>query len=122
MKSAVHDRDTLTAELNALATIGRALQDLDPATRARVLRWTMDRFDVTTAGTHDSTPAGKPRGPQPAPAETDPLAVDSLEDMFEGPVHREQTALPPAKPQATESLLKAFVTEFNQLVVEWQGA
>jgi hypothetical protein len=126
--------DSLTAELKALAAVGHALADLDPAARARVLRWAIDRFDVDPI--QNDAPNVRQQQPEhAAPLPDTTLLVDDIEDLFDDPVHREsrevdtngicQRPAPPpravARAQPTESLLSGFVAEFQQLVVQWQG-
>lgn len=43
-------------ELSAMSTVFSALEGLEPAQRARVIRWTTDRFATTPAAK-----AGKPK-------------------------------------------------------------
>lgn len=110
--------DPLTAELDALATIARALVALpDAQTRTRVLRWALERFPP------DATATGRV---QTAVAVADPmLAVDALDDVFERcepaePMARAQS--PREEAQPVESMVRGFVSDFQRLVVEWQGA
>jgi hypothetical protein len=69
------EEDTLAAEIEAMAAIGRALADLpDAAARARVIRWAQERFD----------PGGASRSAAPAAEAADPtLEVESLADVFD---------------------------------------
>src|SRR5580765_4626381 len=80
--------DQLSVELDAIITIGRALSQIpDAETRARVMRWAIERFGS------DVTPAPEPGGdlelpanimPAPvhdeAPAES--LNIDGLGELF----------------------------------------
>src|SRR5436190_7537573 len=80
--------DQLSTELDAIITIGRALSHVsDAETRARVMRWAIDRFGI------DITPPDQPGGDLTVPANLVPAAasdtgaaealnVDSLSEMF----------------------------------------
>lgn len=118
VSDAASDRDALTAELEALAAIGHTLAGLpDAAARTRVLRWALERFSPDAGP--DPTPAPA-RAIASAPDPT--LVVDSLEEMFEDrPAHAREPESPRAT-QPVESMVKRFVTDFQRLVVEWQGA
>src|SRR5580765_6368553 len=71
--------DKLSIELDAIITIGRALSHIpDVETRARVMRWAIDRFGI------DVTPPQQPGADLALPAHVvsaaapDPHAVEAL--------------------------------------------
>jgi hypothetical protein len=101
-----------------MAVVGRALAGLpDPEARARVLRWAVERFEVGEAAGRSATAA---RG-----AEDPALTVDGA-DLFGresvGPDESLTLPCPSSAPVGVESLMRGFVTDFQRLVVEWQGA
>src|SRR5262249_46208860 len=97
--------DQLSTELDAIITIGRALSHIpDAETRARVIRWAIDRFGI------DVTPTEEPGGDLAVPARliaaaapdravAESLNVDGLSEMFPGPEEhgqaREHVLTPP---------------------------
>jgi hypothetical protein len=108
----------LADELDALAVVARTLAGLDPAARERVLGWAIARFDV-------SEPA--PRTRAMACQVADPaLSVDGVE-LFDPKSASESVdetltlPAPPATPPGVESMVRGFVTDFQRLVIEWQG-
>jgi hypothetical protein len=106
----------LDAELGAIDVIGRTLGNIpDPEVRARVLRWSVERFGATRPG----------GAVVPAVAKTaDPaLAVDALGEFFAPHSERGDPADldVPDVAQPVSSLVHSFVTDFRRLVVEWQG-
>ena len=125
MKTSQTTDEALNAELEALNTIARALASVpDRSARARILGWVNDRFADDGSEPLPAEPR-LPRVPAVAAvavAAADPtLTVGSLDDMFESAPPAEAPK-PPAGKQPVETLIKGFVTDFNQLVVEWQGA
>ena len=78
--------DQLSAELDAIITIGRALSHIpDAETRTRVMRWAIERFGI------DVSPAGERGGdldvpanmlPEPQPAHGDSLNLDGIGELF----------------------------------------
>ncbi|HEV3142003.1 MAG TPA: hypothetical protein VGY57_15865 [Vicinamibacterales bacterium] len=113
--------DELSTELDAIITIGRALSHIpDAETRARVLRWAIERFGIDVAPTPE--PDGDldlPRNMLPTveapeiPAET--LNVEGLSDFFpatdeeahtgdQGYSHSRSREPKPAKPTASNRL------------------
>jgi hypothetical protein len=78
----------LSTELDAIITIGRALSHIpDAETRARVIRWAIDRFgiDVTTAAEPRADLTLPPNLAPAAPldaAAAESLNVDGLIEMF----------------------------------------
>jgi hypothetical protein len=145
------ERDALALELEALETIARAIDSLPDGARARVLRWACERcnvIDVFAPAALAVAPPAEPIDPRLDPA----LSVDALDDLFgpsiphqrewrheepvvaasfdiddviaEPAVQPAQTPPPlaPETPQTAKSLLDGFVRDFQQLVVEWEGA
>jgi len=130
-------RDPLADELEAIAAIGHALANVhDPVARVRILRWAVDRFLPQQIAATGLTAPLAPAAPR---AESDPAAgvppidkADDLDDLFEhepasrkalrdaAPAGEPAPVQPP--PQPVESLVRGFVTDFQRLVVEWQGA
>src|SRR5689334_20675170 len=121
-------RDTLADELEAIAAIGRALANVpDPVARVRILRWAVDRFLPSEGpATSASTPASGSSATAPASSSTaaadQTLAVESLGELF-APDAPAPPAVqqPPAGKQPVETLVRGFVSDFQRLVVEWQG-
>jgi hypothetical protein len=80
--------DKLSIELDAIITIGRALSHIpDVETRARVMRWAIDRFgiDVTTPeepGADLALPAHVVSAAAPDLNAAEALNVDGLSEMF----------------------------------------
>jgi hypothetical protein len=82
--------DQLSTELDAIITIGRALSHIpDAETRARVMRWAIERFsiDVTPTPTAEpgndlELPANLMPAPQPDDAPAESLNVDGLGELF----------------------------------------
>ena len=118
MSKSTFVRNDLADELDALAVIGRTLGGLDPAARDRVLRWAMERFDASQRATQ--TAASGRRVQDPA------LSVDGAE-LFgpKRPAERVDETLtlpgPSTAPRGVDSMVRGFVTDFQRLVIEWQG-
>lgn len=123
-------RDTLADELEAIAAIGRALANVpDPVARVRILRWAVDRFLPTEspvvstgAAANGSASAARSAVSATSSAVDQTLAVESLGELF-APEVPAQAALqqPAAGKQPVETLVRGFVSDFQRLVVEWQG-
>jgi hypothetical protein len=116
-------RDTLADEIEAIAVIGRALGNItDPAVRRRILAWATECFlSEPPARTADA-----PTARRAAAADTT-LAVDAIGEMFSASTssHEDLAIEPRVEPQAdapVKTLVHGFVTDFQRLVVEWQGA
>ncbi len=112
------EMDNVTIELEVIQAVGHALAQLPNAdAQRRVLQWINDRFQ----------PSSSPSAPRPAPdaATTDStLGLDGLEELFEHPgftptMHHE--AVTPEEPRL-ESLVHGFVSDFQRVALEWQGA
>jgi len=68
------NEDQLSTELDAIITIGRALSQIpDAETRARVMRWAVERFGI------DMTPAAEPEGDLELPSNVLPSAAAQAE-------------------------------------------
>jgi hypothetical protein len=108
----------LADELDALAVVGRTLSGLDRAARDRVLRWAVERFDVSDPGTGTGAIARQCEDPA--------LSVDGVE-LFDrkSAAERVDEALtipgPSTTPPGVESMVRGFVMDFQRLVIEWQG-
>ncbi len=120
-ESDAQQHDSITAELETMRLIARALDGLhDPETRLRVLQWANDRYRI-------AAPAA-PLWAAPAMAAAgDPtLAVETLQDLFEPGVASAQPSAqtaPMAPPRASmESVIKDFAADFRRFALEWQGA
>ena len=114
----------LQVELSAMHAMADALAQLpDDETRARVLRWAMSRFCPTVpvvpfdARPATSAPAGAPQLPSNlTPAPDDDLSVSALEELFGAqPLSREEC-------QPGNGILREFVTDFQDIVHEWNAA
>ena len=118
----VRSEDTLKAELTAMRHIATALAELDETTRARVLRWAGERFasaPTTAADARESTPLDS----------VDALAVASLGDLFGGSESRHAqdsslslNELPEGPGESVAGLVHEFVTEFQAILRQWNGA
>ena len=123
------NHDELGVELEAMATIGRALDSIeDPALRQRILNWAVERWGeqqslVSNAGETPARPASSGIASDPA------LAVDSIDDLFtDGAVEarpgKPPEILVPEKPAKApvESMLQSLAADFQRLADEWNGA
>ena len=118
--------DDVAAEVDAMRQVARALASLpDAQSRARVLRWAMDRYQI------EATPIAAPAVHPPTPRTSlDPtLEVQSLDDLFPA-ARRAETdeenlsiAAParPAQGSGIESMIRGFAADFRRFAVEWQG-
>jgi hypothetical protein len=120
--------DDLGVELEAMSTIGRALDAIeDVALRQRILQWAVERW-----GANRSRPdAVEPLAQRVAgPLANDPgLSVDSIGDLFEdGAAQARPVASPkahtpaPAGKTPVESMLQSLAADFQRLADEWNGA
>jgi hypothetical protein len=132
--------EDVTLELEVIHAVGRALARLpDADAQRRVIRWINDRFQqpsVAAAPDHSDRPG-------PGSTVSDPsLVVDELAEFFEVPgagrkptftMHRRAGADPvdaemvvaekAAEPKpGIDSLVRGFVTDFQRIALEWQGA
>ena len=115
--------DGVATELAALEAVARALARLPDDSRARVLRWAVERFDAPRQRGGDD-PDRRPADPT--------LAVDDLTEMFDLARGAEDDTLvvgdpeePPAprRPDVPlDSLLKSFATDLRRAGHEWQRA
>jgi hypothetical protein len=94
--------NSLDTELRAMQEIATILHGLDQPTRARVLRWIVERFQTDVAFGVTGAPATPPsvgtalRGvPLASDPHDDTLSVDRLDEFFEGDE-------PQAPPQSSE--------------------
>ena len=116
--------DDLGAEIAAMESVARAVSSLPEAARERVLRWAVERYQLTAllpqaqaapnAATLASTPAPVSAVEQ-ATADRD-LTLDGAE-LF-GQTHRSNPATAPQG--GVESLVHDFVSEFQRVAKEWQ--
>jgi hypothetical protein len=116
---------SLADELAAMQEIATALHRLDQPTRARVLHWIVERFQVDASfivGSPASAAVAVSAGravPAPAESPDETLSVETLSDLFE-PAGAPAVAAPTA--QATQSItgmLQELVAEFQDLAREW---
>jgi len=119
MSLTTYERNDLADELDALAVVGRTLAGLEPAARDRVLRWVLERFDR-------AQPESVRQPPAVAREVEDPtLSVEGVQ-LFAGRTSEGDDSLtlaaPATNPRDVESMVHSFVTDFQRLVVEWQGA
>ena len=127
------DHDELGAELEAMATIGRALDSIqNPALRQRILNWAVERWgdEGLRAATAANVEAPAAYASSKASAADDPgLAVDSIDDLFgEKPAEprpgKAPAILEPEKPQGkapVETMLQSLAADFQRLADEWNG-
>lgn len=107
--------------------IAVALGRLDEPTRARVLHWTEERFHGTAPFVTAPAPLYAVPGPRPSagPDESadESLSVATLDDLFvrSGPraVKKPVTEVPG---QSVNGMLRDFVSEFQDVVREWNVA
>lgn len=122
--------DQLSTELDAIITIGRALSHIpDAQTRARVMRWAIDRFgiDVTTAaepGADLTLPANMVPAAALDVTAAESLNVDGLHDMFphqdDAAESREEAAFMPFRTR--EPLRRTpTVVERIRRALHWMG-
>jgi hypothetical protein len=126
------DHDELGTELEAMATIGRALDSIkDRALQLRILNWAVERWGeqgspvVTGNAAPPTTSAVKPS------LANDPgLSVDAIDDLFgDGPPEprpgKAPAILEPEQPQGkapVETMLQSLAADFQRLADEWNGA
>jgi hypothetical protein len=124
-----HDSlDPLGIELDAMSTIGRALDAIeDPALRQRVLNWAIERWgrDRSRVAIADAPSTVAATHPASDPA----LSVDSIGELFgDGPADARQRVTPeiiapqPAAKAPVESMLQSLAADFQRLADEWNGA
>jgi hypothetical protein len=82
--------ESLDVELRAMQEIATILHRLDQPTRARLLRWIVERFQTDAAFVATTTPAAPSpagtarRGVQLVSNGDDTLSVDRLDEFFNG--------------------------------------
>lgn len=122
MSKTTYERNDVADELDALAVVGRTLAGLDPAARDRVLRWAHERFDISQPARPRTAAVGAAvvyQGEDPA------LSVEGVELFAGRPADADDSltvAAASTNPGSVESAVRGFVTDFQRLVVEWQGA
>lgn len=120
------DMDDVTVELEVIQAVGRALARLpDADAQKRVINWINDRFQSA------STPVASTRGGHGDTVIADAqLAVEELSEFFEQPVTVARTAPPVTlhreaaepEPAGIDALVRGFVSDFQRVALEWQGA
>ena len=90
-----------------------------------MIRWINDRFQQQAASAGSGSTRGDDTRPG-TPAVDQMLVVDELAEFFERPgvsqrMHREAAA-EPEKEQGIDSLVRGFVSDFQRVALEWQGA
>jgi len=124
-----HDsHDHLGIELEAMSTIGRALDSIDdPALRQRILNWALERWGGDRALAVAAEAPARIASRHPASDPT--LSVDSIADLFsEGAVEARPGAAPeihmtePTAKAPVESMLQSLAADFQRLADEWNGA
>jgi hypothetical protein len=126
------NHDELGAELEAMATIGRALDSIqNPALRQRILNWALERWgDQGSRVVAAEAPAAYATTSKTAVASDPALAVGSIDDLFgdaaaEPRPGKAPAVLEPEKPQAkapVETMLQSLAADFQRLADEWNGA
>lgn len=125
----------LEQELTAMQAVGRALASVsDPAVRARVLQWAVERFGAQTDVTASTS------GPSAAPPSggDGDLTLDGVQWLFDGHAagrrdsDDEPDPRPPLGPvlhrrehadaSGLETIVHSFVDDFRRLAQEWQSA
>ncbi|HEY1909561.1 MAG TPA: hypothetical protein VGG73_01450 [Vicinamibacterales bacterium] len=122
----------MQAELSAMRDIALVLAELDETTRARVIKWATERFGRSPAvPTQPQTiPVNSDRAAVTAPIDPiDALSVDSLDDLFDEVApkapHLSSLDVDDAIDGPGESvagMVHEFVTEFQEIVRQWNGA
>jgi len=126
-----HDsHDDLGIELEAMSTIGRALDAIqDPALRQRILNWAIERWGGDSFRKLNADPAAPKAVISPA---NDPaLSVDSIGELFgERDVEPRSGSTPeddapfapqPAAKAPVETMLQSLAADFQRLADEWNG-
>ena len=117
----VHDRDSVSAELESMRQIARALDLLrDADARQRVLQWAHDRYGVVVA----AAPAEVMRVADAPVVSEGNAVVEELQDLFE-PRQTDPSAQPRAsatRPRGVDSMIKDFAADFRRFALEWQSA
>ena len=119
----------LDSELSTMQELAMALGELDPAARARVLHWLLERFTADPTPSTSTFRAAAPAPlhatvtalravPPPVSAADEQLSVGTLEDLFSP---REAKPAPAAAPTIT-GMLTEFVAEFQNIAREWDDA
>jgi hypothetical protein len=114
--------DELGIELEAMSTIGRALEAIeDIALRRRILNWAVERWGVDRFRSSSVEPQASHAA---IPLANDPaLAVDSIGELFV--THARASAAPqgqgPAGKAPVESMLQSLAEDFQRLADEWNG-
>ena len=119
----------LDSELSTMQELAMALGELDPAARARVLHWLLERFTADPTPFTSTFRAAAPAPlhatvtalravPPPVSAADEQLSVGTLEDLFSP---REAKPAPAAAPTIT-GMLTEFVAEFQNIAREWDDA
>ena len=114
----------LDLELTTMQAIAVAFDGLEPSTRTRVMRWLQERYLAEAAPVFPAIPVlatvTQLRAVPPRPiAQDEFLAVGALTELFK-PRQPEIVAAPAEQPVTT--MLHEFVTEFQDLAREWDGA
>jgi hypothetical protein len=117
----------LATELAAMQDIATALEQLDPATRTRVLHWIQERFQTDAAIAEAAAPVTPPTTvelrvvPSSAKATDEGLAIGALADFFEARGPKVQTESKEPGAQSVTGMLHEFVAEFQDLAREWNA-
>jgi hypothetical protein len=114
----------LCTELSAMRDIASALDRLHQPTRARVLRWIVERFQddapflVTSTPAIASTAVSEWDVLQTAHAVDESLSVGTLNDLFapDAPTVAKEPVT-----QSVSGMLQELVAEFHDLAREWNG-
>jgi hypothetical protein len=135
--------EQVDGELVAMQTVGSALSRLkDPGARMRVLRWACDRFEVADVLAQlQATPtAGRQVAAAPAEAEGDAdLTMEGVELFYTteeiakpeeteaatvgaAPVAVVPAAIAAPGDAGLDSMVRGFVSDFQEIALEWQRA
>jgi len=125
-KGSIQSND-LQVELAAMRKISAVLNRLDEPTCARVLHWITERFQGAAPVVTQPAPLHAVPGPLPSPApdqaEDEALSISALTDYFDRrPLKAVKKPAAEAPPQSVNGMLHDFVTEFQDVVRDWNVA
>jgi hypothetical protein len=127
-----NSENALQAELSAMRDIALVLAELDETTRARVIKWASERFIQSSPlpAPANTNPVTSDRADATMPIDpADALSVDNLDDLFDdvAPKTPRPSALTvddalDGPGESVAGMVHEFVTEFQEIVRQWNGA
>jgi hypothetical protein len=122
--------DDLGIELEAMSTIGRALEAIeDVALRQRILQWAVERWGADRSRSEAAVVESQPQQAVRSLANDPALSVDAIDDLFDdSPIEARPAVAPkpqtpaPAGKTPVESMLQSLAADFQRLADEWNGA